>query len=96
MPFFEMNAVFSAFPIFSKGGKTMNTQTNTQGAIHPDYKKEIAAIINSNLTPHLTRERLVDYHENDIASILPQLHKDTRVRLYSILGTDRLADILAR
>ena len=72
----------------------MNTQTNTQGAIHPDYKKEIAAIINSNLTPHLTRERLVDYHENDIASILPQLHKDARVRLYSILGTDRLADIL--
>ena len=72
----------------------MNTQANTQLTIHPDYKKEIAAIIKSNLTPHLTRERLVDYHENDIASILPELDKDARLRLYSILGTQRLADVL--
>lgn len=72
----------------------MNTQTNTQSTIHPDYKKEIAAIIKSNLTPHLTRERLLDYHENDIASILSELDKDARVRLYSILGTERLADVL--
>ena len=39
----------------------MNTQANTQLTIHPDYKREIADIIKSNLTPHLTRERLLDY-----------------------------------
>ena len=37
---------------------------------HPDYSNEIAAIARSNLTPRLMREKIGDYHENDIADAL--------------------------
>ncbi len=72
----------------------MNTQTNTPATVHPDYQNEIASIVKSNLTPKLMREKLVDYHENDIANTLPELHKDERLRLYSILSMDTLAGVL--
>ena len=61
---------------------------------HPDYSNEIAAIARSNLTPRLMREKIGDYHENDIADALELLKKDERMRLYSILDTDMLSDIL--
>ena len=67
---------------------------NTQFTPHPDYQNEIAAVIKSNLTPKLVRERLADYHEKDIANTLPGLHKDERMRLYSILSAQTLADVL--
>lgn len=61
---------------------------------HPDYKLEITEILRSNLTPRLMRERLLAYHENDIAAALELLKKDERLRLYSILDTAALANIL--
>ena len=64
---------------------------NTQ---HPDYKNEIVAIIRSNLTPKLTRERIGGYHENDIAAALELLKKDERSKLYSILDIQTLADVM--
>ena len=38
--------------------------------VHPDYKAEIVDIIRGNLTPGLKRDRLLTYHENDIAVAL--------------------------
>ena len=38
-----------------------------------DNTKEIVALIRSNLSLQEKRERLNDYHENDIAEILPGL-----------------------
>ena len=43
---------------------------------HPDYRNEIISIIKSTLTPKLMREKLLDYHENDIAATLEILRPD--------------------
>ena len=61
---------------------------------HPDYKTEIVEILRSNLSPRLMRERMLTYHENDIAAALELLKKDERNKLYSILDTATLANIL--
>lgn len=66
---------------------------NTVIAQHPDYKTEIVKIIRSNLTPKIMRDILA-YHENDIAAALELLSKEERKRLYSILDTETLANIL--
>ncbi len=61
---------------------------------HPDYCAEIAEILRGNLSPKLMRERLLDYHENDIATAMELLDANERRRLYSILDADTLAAIL--
>lgn len=61
---------------------------------HPDYRSEIVEIIRSNLTPKLMQERILAYHENDIAASMDLLKKDERSRLYRILNTDTLASVL--
>lgn len=61
---------------------------------HPDYKSEIAHIIKSNLSPVRIREKLGDYHENDIAASLSELQADQRRKLYSILSIQTLADVI--
>ena len=76
---------------------TENKSTMTETAVitqHPDYRTEIADILRSNLTPKKMQERLLQYHENDIAAALELLKKDERMRLYSILQTDTLASVL--
>ena len=76
---------------------TENKSTMTEAAVitqHPDYRTEIADILRSNLTPRKMQERLLQYHENDIAAALELLKKDERMRLYSILQTDTLASVL--
>ncbi len=61
---------------------------------HPDYRQEIVSIIRSDLTPKLMRERLLDYHENDIAAALADLRPEERSRLYTVLDPDSLAWVL--
>lgn len=63
-------------------------------AQHPDYKMEIVEILRSNLTPGLMKKRILDYHENDIAAALELLKKEERIRFYSILDAETLANIL--
>lgn len=76
----------------------MNRKTNLIGNIntaqHPDYKNEIIEIIRSNLTPKLMRDKIGEYHQNDIAEALDLLKKDERHKLYSILDTQMLAEVL--
>ena len=51
----------------------MNTNVMNEklGAVlHPDYSNEILGIVRSNLTPKLLKEKLLGYHENDIAAAL--------------------------
>lgn len=77
----------------------MNTQKNVTETIavtaqHPDYKLEIIKILRSNMTPIRIREQISDYHENDIASALELLKRDERIKLYSILDVETLANIL--
>ena len=73
----------------------MNKTTMTEPANqHPDYCSEIVAIIRSNLTPKLMRERILDYHENDIAEALELLTKEERRRFYSVLDAETLGAVL--
>lgn len=61
--------------------------------LHPDYQKEIVDIVRSKLSPKALKEKLLDYHENDIAMALPLLTRDERVKLYGLLDIDTLVDI---
>lgn len=77
----------------------MNTNKNLLNdsaitAQHPDYRTEIAGILRGSLTPGLMRERLRSYHEKDIAAALELLKKEERSKLYRILDTGTLADVL--
>ena len=67
---------------------------NTVIATHRDYATEIADIIRSNLAPKLIREKLLDYHENDIAAALAELKKEERSKLYTIINSGTLASVL--
>ena len=71
--------------------KNIGIATTTQ---HPDYEHEIITIIRSTLTPKLMKEKIGEYHENDIAAAIDLLKRDERHKLYSILDTQTLADIL--
>lgn len=59
-----------------------------------DYSSEIAETIRSSLTPKSMQEKLLSYHENDIAFALTLLTKEERRKLYKILDSESLADIL--
>ena len=63
-------------------------------ALHPDYKGEILGIVRSDLTPGLMAEKLLSYHENDIAEALELMSREERRRLYSVLGSEALSGIL--
>ena len=60
----------------------------------PDYREDIAAVIRSNLTPKLMREKLLGYHANDIASALELLKKEERFKAYRVLDPETLAEVL--
>ena len=62
----------------------------------PDYAAEITRIVKSPASPNVMRERLEDYHEKDIAEVLPKLTSAERKKLYRILDADTLANILER
>ncbi len=60
----------------------------------PDYTAEIVEIIRSNLTPKALKDKISDYHENDIAEAMALLNEDERKKLYHILDSEALSDIL--
>ena len=74
--------------------KNIIANENMVVAQHPDYTAEIVQIFRQNLTPKLMRERILAYHENDIAGALELLNKEERNRLYSILDIESLAGVL--
>jgi len=61
---------------------------------HPDYKTEIVELLRSNLTPKIKQERILTYHQKDIAEALEILTAEERKRLYLILNEKNLAEIL--
>ncbi len=70
------------------------TNETLVAAQHPDYKAEIAQILRSTLTPKPMKERVLAYHENDIAAAMELLSREERSRLYNILEAKTLANIL--
>ena len=59
----------------------------------PDYEQELTQLIESDLPDKELRERLTDYHENDIANVLEALTPAKRKRLYRILGIEIVSEI---
>ena len=58
-----------------------------------DYTSEILEVVKSNASPAVLCQRLQDYHENDLADVMPKLTVQERCKLYRILDTDMLSDI---
>ena len=58
-----------------------------------DHKQEILNIIRSNVSPAAMTSRLEDFHENDLADVLPELTVPERCKLYRIMDLDMLSDI---
>jgi magnesium transporter len=59
----------------------------------PDYEQEIIEIIQSKDAPENIREKLEDYHENDLAAVLEKLSREDRKKLYQILGLERVSEL---
>ena len=64
----------------------MNSE-NTIIAPHLDYTEEIQGIITSKRSPAKIREKLLDYHDNDIAMAMSVLSREEREKLYKVLDT---------
>ena len=60
---------------------------------YQDYRAEILGIVRSNASPGIMRNKLEDYHENDLADVFPDLSVAERRKLCRILNLDMLADI---
>ena len=66
---------------------------NDEPAEMPDYEGDIISIIRSGISPKAMKNRLEDYHENDIAEVLPTLTQEERVKLWRILDAEMIAEI---
>ena len=60
-----------------------------------DYGAQILSLIRSDLSDSDIRERLSEYHENDIASIFEEITKEERERLFNILGIELMSDVVS-
>lgn len=58
-----------------------------------DYQSEILAIIRGNTSPGVMRNKLEDYHENDLADVFSELPAAERRKVCRILNLDMLSDI---
>ena len=61
----------------------------------PDYSLELLEIIKSGKTNAEIKTALDDYHDYDIAEVIPELDENERKKLYRILGVDAVSNIFA-
>lgn len=59
------------------------------------FSNEIAQLIRSSNDGATLKEKLSDYHENDIAEAISLLDESERKKLYSCLGADFLSDVFS-
>jgi magnesium transporter len=60
-----------------------------------DHDEQILAIIRGDFSESEIKERLQEYHENDIASVFEELTEQEREHLLDILGSEFMSDIVA-
>ena len=58
-------------------------------------ENELLEIIRSGITEDELREKLDDYHDNDIAQIMEELTPEERQILYKALGLERVSDVFS-
>ncbi len=61
---------------------------------HPDYRTEIVELLKGTFTPKIIGEKLLAYHENDVAAAMELMSKEERKKLYAVLDVMTLARIL--
>ncbi len=59
-----------------------------------DYQAEIKEILDSELPEEKKREKLLQYHESDIADIIDEMDENERKEIFRILGTEAAGDVL--
>lgn len=59
-----------------------------------EYQNELLEILKSNATPIALRKALNNYHEYDVAAVLQLLKPEEKEKLFKILDTQTLSDIL--
>ena len=67
---------------------------NEEERVLQDYQQEILDILRGQDDPAVKKERLEDYHANDMASCLPELTKEEREVFYSLLDMESLAEMM--
>ena len=60
-----------------------------------DYALEILSIIKGDFTDEQLKEQLEEYHDNDIASVLPELLPEEQDRLLQALGNEAMSVIVS-
>lgn len=60
----------------------------------PDYDEEIVTLIQSAVSPKMLRDKLSNFHTNDIAQAFSLCSLSERERLYRILSPDMLEEVL--
>lgn len=60
-----------------------------------DFVQEIGELLSGDLPPSVLKEELFNYHESDIAEVVPSLTKEERLKLYKILGNEAVSEIFA-
>lgn len=60
-----------------------------------EHAAEILSVIRSGVSPLAMRQRLEDYHANDIAAILPELQAAERKKLFRAMEPDSLSDVFS-
>ncbi len=58
-----------------------------------DFKQEILSILRSKESAPIIKEKIQDYHDNDIASALEEMSKEERRRFYQIFSDEEISDI---
>ena len=74
--------------------KNINNESMKFTAGQTDYTAQILLIIRGGKSPKITWEKLSDYHSNDISKALPMLSREEREKLYRIIQSEELAEIL--
>ncbi len=59
-----------------------------------DILKELEEILKSNLTDDQKREKLLQYHESDIADLTDDMDPDERQKVFQLLGDELAGDVL--
>ena len=67
---------------------------DSAAAQHPDYCQELATIVRGTITPKALKEKVENYHENDIADVLSILNRAEREKLYHVLDAQTLSTVL--
>ena len=70
-------------------------EENMLSSVNKDFTEELLKIIRSNASDEEIREEFERYHENDIANALGDFTKEERLKLYRILGNEKVSEIFA-